>query len=44
MPWECASQIADDCVEGDLFDPPYRTDDDAAICGRCARELNIPSD
>jgi hypothetical protein len=40
MPWECASQVADDCVGEEFFDPPYRKGD-AAICGPCARELNL---
>jgi hypothetical protein len=40
MPWECASQVADDCAEGSLFDPPYRKGD-AAICTACARELGL---
>jgi hypothetical protein len=40
MPWECASQISDDCVEEDLFDPPYQHGD-AAICGPCAHEPGL---
>lgn len=40
MPWECASGVADDCVEEDLFDPPYQRGE-AAICGPCARELGL---
>jgi len=43
MPWECASQVADDCVGEDIFDPPYRKGD-AAICTACARELGLLSD
>jgi hypothetical protein len=41
MTWTCASQVADNCVETDLFDPPFSTGDNAAICGPCARELGI---
>lgn len=40
MPWECASQTADDCVGEDLFDPPHQQGE-AAICLACARELGL---
>lgn len=41
MSFECASGVSDDCVGSDLFDPPYRDEDGAAICTYCARELEI---
>ena len=44
MTWTCSSQVADDCKEGDIFDPPFTTNDGAAICTACAFELDIPSD
>ena len=39
--FECAAGVAEDCVGSDLFDPPYRDEDGAAICGPCARDLEI---
>ncbi len=43
MAWTCSSGVADDCSEGDLFDPPHRQGD-AAICAACAHELGLLSD
>ncbi|WP_435175621.1 hypothetical protein [Halorussus sp. AFM4] len=40
MTWTCSSGVADDCREGDLFDPPHRKGE-AAICTACARELGL---
>lgn len=39
--FECAAQASDDCIGSDLFDPPFRDEDGAAICGPCARALEI---
>jgi len=39
--FKCASGVADDCVGSDLFDPPFRDEDGAAICGPCADELEL---
>jgi len=43
MAWTCSSGVADNCSEGDPFDPPFQQGD-AAICTVCARELGLTDD
>lgn len=41
MGWTCHAHVADDCVDADLFDAPYKDPDGSPICLPCARELGM---
>lgn len=38
MSWTCAAGVADDCLEGGMFDAPARVDG-RDVCDRCASLL-----